>query len=228
MPKQVELNNFVFRQTAQSRFSHFEPASGNPADTFTELEALVASRFAQANWFESEEDLAAAGGVGIARLKDKGKVVKLFLAPADCRGFFSGVVRADEKTIFKTVFAARERAVDGERPFIHSVAVNGKKSAAVVVEVVLYHIDELSLKERTYKPEGTDIEVVQEGKWQVVSVNARDTFDPEPPTPQAMARNMAAHFALPEGVGGTARLYTAEEYMRAILYWSERTMAADC
>ncbi len=226
MPKQVELNHFVLRQTAQSRFSHFEPRSGNAADTWTELEALVASRFAVATRFAAEKDVPAdfAGTRVITEGQPKG-FVKLVLAPEDVNCFFSGVVRADQSTVFKTVCAPRERAVAGELPFIHSVALNGKKAAAKVVEVILYHVSALTEEERTYTPEGASQPVVQDGEWQVISVNARDSDEPEPPTPQAMARNMAAHFGLPEGAGGTARLYTAEEYMRSILYWSDRTMA---
>jgi len=226
MTKTVELNSFVLRQTAQSRFSHFEPSTGNCADTFSELEALVASQYERAAWADSADNLDLTNGPRLLKSREDGKVIKLVLAPAECKGFFSGVVRADESTVFKTVCSTRDRALPGERPYIHSVAVNGKKSAAVWVEVILYHVSALSESERTYTPEGADAPVVQNGEWQVVSVNARDTFEPEPPTPQAMARNMAAHFELPEGAGGTPRLYTAEEYMRSILYWSERTMAA--
>ena len=55
---------------------------------------------------------------------------------------------------------------------------------------------------------------------------ATATRGAEPPTPMAMARNMANGLGLPEGIGGTARTYSAEEFMRAILYWSKRTMCA--
>jgi hypothetical protein len=226
MQKRTELNSFVFRQTAQSRFSHFEPASGNPADTFAELEAVVAHQFSRAVWAESPDSLDLANGPRLIKSREDGMVIKLVLAHADCKGFFSGVVRADESTVFKTVCSVRDRALPGERPYIHSVAVEGKKAAAVVVEIVLYHVSALSEEERTYTPEGANVPVVQDGEWQVISVNARDTFNPEPATPQAMARNMAAYLGLPEGVGGTPRLYTAEELMQSILYWSDRTMSS--
>lgn len=227
MPKTVELNHFVLRQTAQSRFSHFEPRSGNAADTWSELEALIASRFPTATRFEFEKDVPSdfVGARLITHVREDGKVVKLVLAPEDATGFFSGVVRANDATMFKTVCAPRANALPGELPYIHSTALNGKKSPAVVVEVILYHVSAMEAKDLTYTPAGATEPVVQDGEWQVVSVNARDTFEPEPQTPQAMARNMAAHFGLPEGEGGTPRLYTAEEFMRSILYWSDRTMA---
>jgi hypothetical protein len=72
-------------------------------------------------------------------------------------------------------------------------------------------------------PQATTVR--QTGEWQVVSINARDTAEPEPPTPMAMARNMAAALGLPEGVGGSARTYTAEQFVEATLYWSRRTMS---
>ncbi|MDZ4833457.1 MAG: DUF3228 family protein [Candidatus Melainabacteria bacterium] len=223
MPK-TELNSFVLRQTAQSRFSHYEPASGIPAHTFAELDALIARQFEQATW-TTADSVDVSNGPKLFNSRDDGKVIKLALASADCKGFFSGVVRADDTTVFKTVCAVRDRALTGERPFIHSVAVNGKKAPAVFVEVVLYHVSALSVEERTYTPEGTNDAVIQVGEWQVVSVNARDTFEPEPPTPQAMARNMAAHLGLAEGAGGTPRVYTAEEFVQSILYWSDRAMS---
>lgn len=226
MPKTIELNHFVLRQTAQSRFSHFEPRSGNPADTWSELEALIASRFPTATRFASEKDVPFGFiGTRLITLRDDGNIVKLVLDPEDAEGFFSGVVRANDATVFKTVCAPRANALPGELPFIHSTALNGKKSAAVVVEVILYHVSAMTEKDLTYTPAGATEPVVQDGEWQVVSVNARDTLEPEPQTPQAMARNTAAHFGLPEGEGGTPRLYTAEEFMRSILYWSDRTMA---
>lgn len=224
--RKTELNNFVHRQTALSRFSHFEPASGNPRDTLIDLDALVAYHFDKATWATDPADLDLTSGPRLIKDRADGKVIKLILAPEDCKGFFTGVVRADHETVFKTVCSVRERALPGERPFIHSVALNGKKTPAVYVEIILYHVSALSVEERTYTPEGADKAVVQEAEWQVVSINARDTLAPEPPTPQAMARNMAAHLGLPEGVGGTARLYTAEEFVQSILYWSDRTMSS--
>ena len=62
---------------------------------------------------------------------------------------------------------------------------------------------------------GTDCE------WELVSINARPTPEPEPLTPDTMARNF---LELP---GGTKADYTAEEFARAILYWSCRAMLGE-
>ncbi len=212
--KVVELNHFVKRQTPESRFSHYEPSSGNPADTWAELEALIAEHF--------------SNNVLVTPIKDNGMILKLTLPQAACKGFFSGVILVDEKTVFKTTFSVRDRALPGELPFIHSVAVSGRKAPASHVEVILYHVSEMTEEELTYttddgSPEGKKIR--QTGQWQVVSINARDTAEAEPPTPMAMARNMAAALNLPEGVGGTPRTYTAEQFMHALHYWSRRTMS---
>lgn len=206
MPKHIETNTFVRRQTRESRFSHFEPASGNPADTWSELEALVAKY------------------AGNLLQNAAGKVVKVPLPAEALSGFYTGVVVADANTQFKTVFAPRAGAPSEELPFIQTVALNGAKSPAKVVEIILYHRSLLSEAELTYTPEGSDKAVMLEGEWQIISINANATEGPEPPTPQAMARNMAAARNLPEGAGGTAREYTSEQWMEAVLYWSRRAM----
>jgi hypothetical protein len=223
----VELNHFVKRQTRDSRFSHYEPTSGHDADTWAELQALIARHF----------DNKAL----LTPLKDNGLILKLSLPQDACKGFFSGVILVDEETVIKTIFSVRDRAVPGELPFIHSVAVNGRKAPASHVEVILYHVSEMTEEELTYIADdgsaddgiaddvtannGSGKKIRQTGEWQVVSVNARDTAEPEPPTPMAMARNMAAALNLPEGVGGSARTYTAEQFVQAIQYWSRRTMS---
>ena len=203
--KSVELNNFVYRQTPESRFSHFE-------GTWEELEALVAQAF------------AADDAVRVT-LRADGKIVKLVLPADKCAGFFSGVVLVDANTKLRSFFAVRDHAVEGERPFIQTLAVGGRKAPARCVEVILYHRDALTLEERTWPATTSYAGQVQDGEWQVVSVNARDTAEAEPPTLQAMARNMAAHLGLPEGKGGTPRAYTPQQFVESILYWSQRTMS---
>ena len=206
MTKSVELNNFVYRQTPESRFSHFD-------GTWEQLEALVAEAFA---------DKAAR-----VTLRDDGKIVKVVLPADKCAGFFSGVVPVDAETELRSFYAVRDGAVEGEQPFVQTVAVGDCKTPACYVEVILYHRDALTPDERTWPATSAHAGLVQDGEWQVVSVNARATAEPEPPTPQAMARNMAARLGLPEGKGGTAREYTAEQFMESILYWSQRVMASD-
>lgn len=127
----------------------------------------------------------------------------VILVPVPPEGFFSGVVEVTPDTPLKAEFSARRK---GEDPYISVVAVGGEKLPAVVVEAVCYQHDVL----------GGDAST--EAEWEIVSLNARPTQEPEPPTPVAMARNL---LELP---GGTKATYTAEEFARSIMYWSKRAM----
>lgn len=204
-------NPFVFRQTAASKFSHFEPAGSD--DCWSALEALVARYFGNKELVE--------------KLDPEGTKLKLHLPCVDDESvgrFFSGVIEVDAATELKSVFAVRERAEPGEVQFIQTVAVGGAKTRARHVEVILYNKSLLTEAQRSYTVPGTeDVRVVNE-EWQIITVNARATDDPEPLTPMAMARNEAARLGLPEGAGGTAASYTPEQYAASILYWSRRVM----
>ena len=207
--KRIACNPMVLRQTPGSKFSHFEPAAAD-ADRWQVLVSIVAKRLAERQ-----------------PLNPEGTVAKLVLALDGLPGsFFSAVVAVDEKTAFATTYAPRQGAVPGEAPFIQTVAVGGRKKPARRAEVILYHVSALTEAERTYLPAGATEPVVVDAEWQIVSLNCQSTDEPEPPTPQAMARNMAAKLGLPEGVGGTPRSYTAEEFRLSILFWSQRTMCA--
>jgi hypothetical protein len=213
----VQINHFAKRQTAASRYSHYEPRLGFASDSpqaWAELEALINEAFEKYSGDKSR----------LTAVSENGLVLKLALPEESCQGFYSGVILADETTVFKTSFGKRERAVEGELPSIHVSALSGRKAKAVAVDVIVYHVSQLSLDERTYIDDN-GATVVENAEWQVVSINARDTVNPEPPTPLAMARNMAALLEMPEGVGGSARGYTAEQFVEAILYWSRRTMS---
>jgi|TARA_Y100000031_G_scaffold149992_1_gene188692 hypothetical protein len=127
--------------------------------------------------------------------------VVLLSAPPE--GFFSGVVELTEGTPLRAVFSSRRK---GEEPYLQVEAVGGDKLPAKVVEVVLYRHDVL----------GRDAS--SEAEWEIISINARPTDEPEPATPVAMARNF---LELP---GGTKADYSAEEFAKAIIYWSRRAM----
>lgn len=134
--------------------------------------------------------------------------VLLVTVPAE--GFFSGVVEVTEETKLKTTFEARRK---GEDPVLVTVAIGAEKLPAENVELVLYRRDVLLEEGEDSAPTGCE--------WELVSINARPTPEPEPMTPDAMARNF---LALP---GGTKAEYTAEEFARSILYWSCRAMAGE-
>ncbi len=132
------------------------------------------------------------------------------LVSVPAAGFFSGVVEVTDETQVRATFTARR---PGEDPFIDVVAIGAEKLPAEHVDLVLYRRD--VLLEDGADSVGTDCE------WELVSINARPTPEPEPMSPMAMARNF---LELP---GGTKADYTAEEFARAILYWSCRAMVGD-
>jgi len=178
----IGINPFVRRQTADSRFSHFDGA----------LERVI----------------------GLGRdFFDKAKPgyrdgVVLVAVPA--AGFFSGVVELTPETKLRTTFVARQ---PGEDPVKVTEAIGAEKLPALHVELVLYRRDVLLEDGPDAAPSGAD--------WELISINARPTPEPEPLTPDAMARNF---LVLP---GGTKADYTAEEFAQSILYWSCRAMAGE-
>lgn len=129
------------------------------------------------------------------------------LVPVSPAGFFSGVVEVTPETPLRAEFSARR---EGEDSFLSIVALGGEKLPAAAVDVVLYRRDVLL-------EEGPDA-VSTQAEWEIISLNARPTEGPEPLTPMAMARNF---LELP---GGTKATHSAEEFARAIIYWSKRAM----
>lgn len=176
----IAINSFVRRQTAHSKFSHYD---GN----FEEVLSLVGRHFASAQ---------PSGRDGVVAV------------PLPPEGFFSGVVEVSADTQLRAVFAARRR---GETPYLQVEAVGAVKLPARYVEAILYRHDILLAT--------GDAET--EAGWELISLNARPTEEPEPPTPVAMARNM---LGLP---GGSPASYTAEEFAAAIIYWSTRAMCGE-
>ena len=172
----VAINDFARRQTADSRFSHFD---GN-IEVVAEL---------------AEEYLPSA---------EPGYKDGVLLVSVPCSGFYSGVVQVTDETELSSTFAARR---EGEAKYVQTVAVGAPKLRAKHVEIVLYRHDVL----------GDD--ATTDADWEVISINARSTQEPEPMTPITMARNF---LELP---GGTKAVYTAEEFARAIIHWSTRVFA---
>jgi hypothetical protein len=124
--------------------------------------------------------------------------------------FASGVVEVTSDTVLVATFKARS---PNEEPFIDVVALRAvPKLRARHVDVVLYRHDVLD-SDATRDANGAPV-----ATWEIISVNARPTDAPEPMQPMAMARNF---LGLP---GGTQADYTAEEFARAIAYWSKRAM----
>lgn len=208
----VGLNPMVLRQTARSKFSHFEPLAG---DAFDELQKLIAA-------------CLAADDAKVTVLRPDGLIIQLRLPEEACAGrgqFFSSIVKLKVGMQMRTVVAVRPGGLPDEQPYPQSVVLGDKKTPSQWVDVILYHRDALGIEERTWKRPGLP-DVTVDDDWQVVSVNAHIRPEGEPPTPMAMARNHAKRLGRPEGVGGTAREYTDTDYMEAELFWSTHAMVA--
>lgn len=173
----IAINSFVTRQTAESKFSHFE-------GSWEELVALVEAHLGEAT---------------------QGYKPGVLLVPVPAERFKSGVVEVTETTELKAVFGARRR---GEEPYLDVVALGGEKLPAGYVEVVLYSHETLA----------ADNEAETEAEFEIISINARATAEPEPMHPVTMARNFLGM------AGGSKAEFTAEEFAQAIVYWSRRAM----
>jgi len=196
----VGINPFVRRQTADSRFSHFD----GDLDAVADMAAL---------WWSSAREPGYRDGVVLVSVLPK--------------GFFSGVVEVTEETPLLTTFEARQR---GEDPVLVTVALKGEKLPAGRVDLVLYRrdvlLEDFERERKAAEEKGETFSKTEAGyaptgrEWELVSINAEpgEADEPAPLTPDAMARN---YLSLP---GGTKADYSAEEFARSILYWSCRAM----
>lgn len=190
----IKCNAFVKRQTAASPFSFLADAIGQTADWRT-LEVHVEECMEE----PTKLDAVAKDGY-------RPGVVVLSIPPSFTGfRFYSGVTVLTETTPLRAKFAARR---PGEGAFV-TVEALGHKTEAAAVDIILY--SRALLVEEGEQPEAdTD--------YEIVSINARTSIEPEPMTPMAMARNF---LELP---GGTKAEYTAAQFAEAILYWSTRAM----
>ncbi len=127
------------------------------------------------------------------------------IVPVPPEKFHTSTIMVKDATDIETVLHKRR---EGEEPFLKTVA-NGPTVKADFAKIVLYSADELRkdrLNGRLYESPYA---------WEIVCVIASDVDD-EPMLPLAMARNQLNE------IGGNYRLYTSEEYARAIWYWSKR------
>ncbi len=193
----IKCNAFVKRQTAESPFSFYADSTGRTAD-WRSLEVLVEEHMTMP---DGSQSLNASPGY-----KDGVLVLSVHPTQEDVgHQFYSGVVAVNEDTLLDTTFAPRR---PGEAPFIDVLAL-GNKTVAVAVDIILYS-RALLVAEGETPDADTD--------YEIVSINARTSVEPEPMTPMAMARNQ---LALP---GGTKAEYTAEQFAQSIVYWSTRAM----
>lgn len=118
--------------------------------------------------------------------------------------FRSAVVDLNEKSKLTANYAPRR---EGEASFIR-VSAKAKKQRAKYASVVLYRHD--VLEENNERD--TDAE------WEIVAIKARISDEEEPMDPYTMARNFL-HLE-----GGTKGDFTAEQFAKSIVYWSNHCM----
>ena len=124
----------------------------------------------------------------------------------DPEGFFSPIVKLQNGDECTSVYESRK---PGEEPRHSSrqLAAPRSKSAAVAVDVIVYRHDVLG------KDASSDAD------WEIISVNARTTHEPEPIHPDTLIAN---HLGLD---GGTPTNMTDAEFVAvlrpAVLYWKD-------
>lgn len=177
----VAMNDFARRQTPESAFSHYEGSF----DALCGMVALV---------------MTDEGTVEVLSDDEDGQVIKVTV---DASGFYTPVVVAEDGMEFVTRFAVRDRAVDGEHPYISTRAKGGKKMPATSASIICYSNSKLARKGEN----STDAE------WEIVSINAQRDDGSEPPHPVTILRNARDY------PGGTKTTYTVDQMLDSIEYW---------
>lgn len=133
-------------------------------------------------------------------------VLLIPIPQAHLHRFFASTVPVTPESSLKATFTPR---VSGEAPFIQVTAQNASKVPAQHVEIILYGHDTLA--------QDGDAPSTREAEYYIVSINAYPSSEPSPMHPMTMTRNFL-------GIKGGTRPqvpYTAEEFARSILYWSQ-------
>ena len=182
----VGVNQFVRRQTADSRFSHY-------SGTFEEAAELALRHMYQPCMRQGYRD----------------GVLEVDVPP---QGFFCPVVTLQPGDRLTGAYEARRQ---GEVPRKSVGVIGGKKTPAKAVNIILYRYDVLEEnKERS-----------TECEWEIVSINARATEEPEPITVGAL---MANHFGAD---GGTSTMMDDHRFAVALRksweYWQDKAMIAE-
>ena len=162
------------------------------------------SRFSHFNG--SNEELVALVRSGFLNATP-GNREGVLLVPVYPTHFFSGVTEVNEQTDLKAEFTARR---EGEERYVHVSAAEATKAPAKSAVIVIYSRGVLA----------EDGDNSTDCDWEIISINASALEVPEPPTPMAMARNLL-HKA-----GGTQTEYSAEDFAKAILFWSKHVMVS--
>jgi hypothetical protein len=131
------------------------------------------------------------------------------LVPVPPEGFFSGVTTLTAGQKMVGTFESRR---DGEAPRKQLRAAEGAKLPAAAVDIVLYRNDVL----------GSD--ATTEATWEVISINARPTAEPEPIHPETLLHN---HFGSSGGTEtGMTDAELCHQLRESFLYWKDKAMLA--
>jgi hypothetical protein len=130
----------------------------------------------------------------------------VIIVDVPCDGFWSSVISMHDGDVTRSYVEARR---DGEDPRVFTVVTGRWKQPAKTVGIVLYRADVLE--------EDNDRET--DADWEIISINASPSDVETPMHALTMARN-ERHLA-----GGTSGSYSKNEYIDAILFWSNHGMA---
>lgn len=164
------------------------------------------SRFS--HWEISDDELLERVAEALSSAK-QGYREGVLEVPIDPSGFFSPVVELQEGDQLVGAYEARK---PGEEPrkSVRRRASWRAKSAAAAVDVILYRHDVL----------GDDAS--SDADWEIISVNARVTMEPEPIHPDTLIAN---HFGLDGGTPTNMDSAQFETALRtSVLYWKNRTL----
>ncbi len=133
-------------------------------------------------------------------------VVLVPIPPEQTLRFYTSIIPVTKNLPLKAQFEAR---TEKEAPFIQVTTPYGEKTPARYAEIILYSHETLA--------QDGDAPDPQEADYYIVSINAYAQETPEPMRPITMARNFL------NLTGGTQpeKPYTAEEFAKAIIFWSQ-------
>ncbi len=169
----------------------------------------------------SESDLVARVEAGFSQAAQGYRDGVLVVPLTDVSGFYSSTVSLKGGERFTGVYAPRK---PGEPPRKQIGVVGGQKIPAARVDVILYASWVLAENnENTPVPSGVRVD------YEIVSINAAPTLEPEPMTVGTLLAN---HFHVDgSNDGGTSTGMTDSQLVEALRvsynYWKDRAMVAD-
>ena len=129
-------------------------------------------------------------------------------------GFYSGIVQLQSGDNLKGEFSSRR---DGEDPRKH-IVTEGEKLPAKSVQIVLYASAVLA-------EDGDNELSVDEGHWEIISINASPSEDEVPINPMTLMHN---HFG---SDGGTDTNLSDKEFVKILSegfeFWKDKAMIAE-